>query len=183
MLLQGNDHTQEPNESHRWLLSQSFLTNTDEIPIRRPPARTNRTTTISAKIMKRHSRRFATLCYRKLPTSTASSSVTAAARRSNNKDERSGAASTCARIPVFMLPHKDLATIPEDREIHEGFLVRMSVRPHRPDERRFSGLVSISDLDAPKLLEMSAVTTNVEFRSFSFPSAPHQTATPTAGAA
>ena len=68
-----------------------------------------------------------------------------------------------ARIPVFMLPHTDLATVPEDEEIHGGFLLHMVVRPHH--KRRFAGLIALSDVDE-RCLERSAAT-SVKFRSFS----------------
>jgi hypothetical protein len=65
-------------------------------------------------------------------------------------------------IPVFMLPHNDLSSIPEESEVYQGFYVRMSLKPHRA--RRFAGLMSLSNLDKRAMDRMA--TTQLEFRSF-----------------
>ena len=67
-----------------------------------------------------------------------------------------------AEIPVFQLPHNDLQTIPEEAEIHRGFVVNMTTQPHKT--RRYSGLMSMSNIDETAI-EQSA-TTAVEYRSF-----------------
>ena len=72
---------------------------------------------------------------------------------------------TLARVPVFMLPNKELITIPEDAEIREGFLLYLSEKPHK--ERRFVGLVSLSSPDE-RILQRSA-TNFVKYRSFACP--------------
>ena len=67
-----------------------------------------------------------------------------------------------AEIPVFQLPHNDLKTIPEEAEIHRGFVVNMTTQPHRT--RRYSGLLSMSDPDETAIEQSS--TTAVEYRSY-----------------
>lgn len=67
-----------------------------------------------------------------------------------------------AAIPVFMLPHTLDMAIPEDATVCEGFMVRVSLPPHR--HRQYYGLVSISDPNL-EAIELTS-TTAVEFRSF-----------------
>ena len=74
------------------------------------------------------------------------------------------ARTTTAEIPVFMLPQEELAMIPEEAEMHEGFLFNLALPPHR--NRFFTGLVSISNPDKTAI-ERSA-TNSVIFGSYSF---------------
>ena len=106
-----------------------------------------RLNTMGSKILKRSSRRLSTL-YKSLPTT-----------------KKATALGVDADIPVFMLPHKDLEAIPEDRVINGGFDVRTLEIPQQ--RRRFSGLVSFSDIDNEQMLFERSAMTAVEFRSFS----------------
>ena len=68
-------------------------------------------------------------------------------------------------VPVFMLPRKDLSTIPENEEIHEGYVVHMSLKPYR--EQVFVGLMSLSKLDEPdKQIFKESMAKFVKYRSF-----------------
>jgi hypothetical protein len=68
-------------------------------------------------------------------------------------------------VPVFMLPHNDLFTIPEESEIYQGFYIRMSLIPHQ--ERTYSGLMPLSNLDM-RAMDRSA-TTRLEYRFYCRP--------------
>ena len=70
-----------------------------------------------------------------------------------------------ATVPVFMLPHNDLSTIPEDGEVYQGFSVKLSLKPHQ--ERRYAGLLSLSNIDK-EVMEKSA-TTELEFKQYCRP--------------
>lgn len=50
------------------------------------------------------------------------------------------------RTPVFMLPRNDLATIPEDEEIHGGFFLRLSSNTQQlhSQGQMFWGMISLS---------------------------------------
>jgi hypothetical protein len=73
-----------------------------------------------------------------------------------------------AEILVFQLPHNDLSTIPEGAEIHEGFIVRVPLQPHR--ERRFSGLLSISNTNEAVIGGWAA--SSIKFDSFRWTNLP-----------
>ena len=69
-------------------------------------------------------------------------------------------------IPVFMLPRNDLATIPEDEEIHEGFFLQLlpSLLPPPPPPHRlwFLGLMAMDDGF------FSDTTSDIHYRKFSY---------------
>ena len=113
---------------------------------------TNNHRMMEAKLLKRNPGRFAKLHSRWLPTPNVNPETT----------PTPPTRSPPMRIPVFMLPRRDLATIQEDEEIHEGFFVRVSVGPHL--DREFWGLMSLSECH--RFLEQSEAT-SVKYRSFS----------------
>ena len=101
--------------------------------------------TIAPKNKKRHSKKF-----RKIY------------QASSDRASKALPARVPAKIPVFQLPHNDLVSIPEEAEIHRGFIVNMTTQPHRT--RIYSGLLSMSNPDK-RAIEQSA-TTAVEYRSY-----------------
>ena len=67
-----------------------------------------------------------------------------------------------AQIPVFMLPHRDLPTVPEEKEFHEVFVLKMALKPH--NQRRFLGLMSLYDIEKSNLAQ--SAMTNIKFKSY-----------------
>merc|ERR1719159_1990098 len=99
---------------------------------------------MQSNMLKHHSKRIATLTSRWSPTLN---------------PDADKCPTTPVLVPVFMLPQTDLTTIPEDNEIHQGFLVHLCTKLHQ--KRRFIGLMSLSEPD--KQLLRQSETTSVKY--------------------
>jgi hypothetical protein len=70
-----------------------------------------------------------------------------------------------AMIPVFFLPSNiHLASIPENAEVYRGYFVHMTLMPHKSENRRFSGLMSLSNPDERTIRK--TVSKCIDFKSF-----------------
>lgn len=89
-------------------------------------------------------------------------------RKSIKKSKRRGerpASKKVAMIPVFMLPsNMHLTSIPENAEVHRGYILNMKLKPHEPENRRFSGLMSLSNADERAIRK--SVSEGIDFHSF-----------------